>query len=496
MPILCLLVLGLLPAAARAALPAAQRQFFDDFCASTNVAQFPASSPWCVGSDPCAWTGVECDTETGAVVEKLNVDFDVGLPLTGSLPESVAAFSSLTEFSLYCANSFFAGNLTAAFLEQNAETLQRLVVVECPLLEGQLPETQGLHVVQHIEIHITGIGHRLTQAFLEGSASLVFLQISSSDIVGPLPDAFLEYTELEVLDLSSNKLTGAFPPTLCGLPSLKEIFLQQNYLNEFPDCIGDLDPRILCDISDNYVCDAPLGLLPCIAGGKDANTPPAKVDVCDVCGGNGTSCLDCFGVPFGGASADVCGTCNGNTIDPAECPDCAGTAGGTLEYDACGVCAGDNSTCTDCAGVVGGSAKKDLCHVCDGDGSTCTDCYGQLYGTAKYDVCGVCNGDGDTCDDCDGTPGGSKVIDACGVCGGNGLACRDCAGTANGTLTYDACDVCGGDGTTCGIEFIRRQTGSSESIYGTLLLILLGLCVFATCPLFLCFLYQREQARR
>lgn len=43
------------------------------------------------------------------------------------------------------------------------------------------------------------------------------------------------------------------------------------------------------------------------------------VDICGVCGGNGTSCLDCAGVPFGSAADDRCGVCNG---DGMSCLDC------------------------------------------------------------------------------------------------------------------------------------------------------------------------------
>jgi len=40
-------------------------------------------------------------------------------------------------------------------------------------------------------------------------------------------------------------------------------------------------------------------------------------------------------------------------------------------FDECGVCDGDNSTCLDCAGVPNGGAVVDECDVCDGDGSSC-----------------------------------------------------------------------------------------------------------------------------
>lgn len=497
-----LVLLALCVARLRAALLSSQAAFFRDVCESTNIGAFPFANRWCrAGTDPCTWTGVQCDSLDQTVVERLEIVFDLPLPLTGTLPESINAFSSLVAFRIYCANGYLDGELGTELFVQNSDTLQVLSVLECPLINGALPDTSGFPVATNITIFGTSIGERISSAFLGESGNLLELTISASDIVGPLPDAFANMSELRVLDLSGNKLTGGVPEILCGLPRLEALFLNQNYLNQFPSCLGEtMDPRVLCDLRDNYYCTNypdPATLAPCVVGPKDGFMLPMP-DVCGVCGGNGTSCLDCAGVPDGGFIVDVCGFCSEEEFqgEPEECPDCSGEVGGTLTYDACGVCGGDNSTCTDCAGVVGGSAKKDICHVCGGDGTTCTDCYGQLYGTAKRDVCGVCNGDGTTCDDCNGVPNGGAAFDVCGVCGGAGVMCRDCRGVVNGTLVYDACDVCGGNGTSCGIEFIRRQTGSESSAVSTILFILLGLCIFALCPLFVCQLWVRERQLR
>merc|ERR1712000_757945 len=95
---------------------------------------------------------------------------------------------------------------------------------------------------------------------------------------------------------------------------------------------------------------------------------PNRYDVCDVCAGNGQSCLDCAGTPFGQAQYDVCNVCGG---DGTTCRDCAGVPFGTSAYDACDVCGGDGTTCRDCQGVVFGTSRYDQCDVCDGDGTSC-----------------------------------------------------------------------------------------------------------------------------
>ena len=78
-------------------------------------------------------------------------------------------------------------------------------------------------------------------------------------------------------------------------------------------------------------------------------------DICDVCGGDGTSCLDCAGVPFGDAKLDKCDKCNGNN----ECLDCFGVPYGPAKEDRCGICGGDGSTCIQCTetSIKGDKAK-------------------------------------------------------------------------------------------------------------------------------------------
>lgn len=53
-----------------------------------------------------------------------------------------------------------------------------------------------------------------------------------------------------------------------------------------------------------------------------------------------------------------------------------GIPNGPNVVDVCGICGGDNSTCLDCSGVPGGNAVIDLCGQCQGNNSTC--CYNYL----------------------------------------------------------------------------------------------------------------------
>jgi hypothetical protein len=63
--------------------------------------------------------------------------------------------------------------------------------------------------------------------------------------------------------------------------------------------------------------------------------------------------------------------------------------------DACGVCGGDGSSCAGCDGVPNSGRRYDLCGVCGGDDAR--DCAGVACGSSRNDACGVCNGDGTSC---------------------------------------------------------------------------------------------------
>ena len=122
--------------------------------------------------------------------------------------------------------------------------------------------------------------------------------------------------------------------------------------------------------------------------------------------------------------------CDYQTLQPtAVCRlDCAGTPGGGKTIDVCGVCGGDGSTCT-CSGAACSSTSP--CPV-----SNCTICcgckqVGKIFQALVPDACGKCGGDGSSCLGCDNVPYSGQVFDACGKCGGNNESCVGCDGIIN-----------------------------------------------------------------
>ena len=148
--------------------------------------------------------------------------------------------------------------------------------------------------------------------------------------------------------------------------------------------------------------------------------------------------------------------------DVAACnynPDATADDGSCQEFDQCDVCGGDGTSCLGC--VYETACNYDETATID-DGSCVFYCPGcmdesacnydseaqQEDGTCQYlDECGICGGEGiaeGECD-CDG-----NVLDALGECGGPCLADDDGDGVCDDlddcVGAYDACGVCNGPG--------------------------------------------------
>jgi hypothetical protein len=60
------------------------------------------------------------------------------------------------------------------------------------------------------------------------------------------------------------------------------------------------------------------------------------------------------------------------TFTVLNCTDCSGTQLGTQLLDICGICGGDGTICLDCFGIPFGNGVLDDCNVCNGTNTTCS----------------------------------------------------------------------------------------------------------------------------
>lgn len=133
------------------------------------------------------------------------------------------------------------------------------------------------------------------------------------------------------------------------------------------DCLGVpfgtavIDDCGVCDGNNNDIDDCGV----CGGGNTDK-------DICGICGGDGSTCVDCLGVPNGTAVIDDCGVCDGQNQQKG----CDGKCFSGKVIDECEVCGGDGTSCLeiDCTGEPGGKAEIDRCGVCGGDGHSYLGC--------------------------------------------------------------------------------------------------------------------------
>lgn len=327
-----------------------------------------------------------------------------GNEIAGTIPQRIALMNSLLDLDL--SNNRLSGTIPVGFRDT---LLTSLNLASNELSGADDPNT----------------------AFQYGgtplSTSLQTLILDNNNLGPELPNLTV-FSKLRHLGLSRNQFSRpAFETDFLGTRGfyIPNTFAHLLYLDVSYNQFRTLDPLIaqdqpfvgVCNFTHNFLCDntpipavyqtanCDLGLLSngCSANCADrtcfdcrGTRGSATYDACGVCGGDGTTCLDCNYVPNGLATYDQCGVCNGQD---ESCMDCSGVPRGTRQYDVCDVCDGDGSTCVDCAGVVGGSSAYDHCDVCNGGNATCTDCTGALDGSATFDECGVCRGDGRSCAD-------------------------------------------------------------------------------------------------
>ena len=265
-----------------------------------------------------------------------------------------------------------------------------------------------------------------------------------------LDNIIIECVQMSML--SSPLMTGCTDPTACNYNT------SAVYSDPY-SCIYDngTQPGDICD------CD----------GMK-------TLDDCGVCGGDGSSCIDCASVPNGNTTEDDCGVCGGDNADM----DCAGDCFGDALVDDNGVCceSGNIDECDICDGPgrcwIGDCLPQYVeecdqisdilalthhCDYCQYTVDPCPegyDCFGVCGGSAEYDECNICGGDGipsGACDcagnvlDCNNVCGGAAFIDDCGVCsegntGHTANSDKDCNGDCFGTAEVDECGVCNAPG--------------------------------------------------
>ncbi|KAI6703553.1 hypothetical protein NL676_012689 [Syzygium grande] len=152
--------------------------------------------------------------------------------LTGNLPATFAGLINLRDFRI--SDNNFSGRIPEFI--QNWKQLNRSEMIASGL-EGPIPT--GVSLLNNmVGLRISDIiGPRQLFPDLSNMTGLVTLVLRNCNISGEIPSYIWNFQELEVVDLSFNKLVGEIPATITA-KSVRFIFLTGNILSgQVPDSI-------------------------------------------------------------------------------------------------------------------------------------------------------------------------------------------------------------------------------------------------------------------
>ncbi len=261
-------LLALFPLAAAAAIPTAERDALVALYQATGGSAWTDSTGWngAAGTE-CSWFGVGCD-ENGAAVTSLSLpannlvgpipaklasltrllwlDLSWNGGLTGPIGSQITSLANLE--SLLLTGTTMGGAIPASI--GSMTKLRYLAIDECGL-EGPIPAEIGqLTALEELWLDL----NELT-ALPSSVASLVnldILDVSGNRITGGIPEELGTLVGLQLLYLQGNQFSGDIPHELRTMVALRELDLSYNQLTgEIPEELGQLTALEDLDISAN-----------------------------------------------------------------------------------------------------------------------------------------------------------------------------------------------------------------------------------------------------
>ncbi|MCH87627.1 LRR receptor-like serine/threonine-protein kinase FLS2-like, partial [Trifolium medium] len=241
-----------------------------------------------VGKDCCNWIGIQCDNQTGSILQldlqQSHICTDVlsVSPLGGKLNPSLVDLKHLSYLDLSF-NDFegvsipkFIGSLNMLnYLDLSNANFSGVIPTHLGNLSnlhyldisdpsttlwvrdiGWLSTLSSLQYLNMNFVNITDTPHALFGA-VKMMPSLLELQLSSCNLAALVPSSpFLNITSLSVLDLSENPFNSSIPSWLFNMSSITKLSLYDSSLiGPFPSMLGRSNLYKLqnLDLSYNYL---------------------------------------------------------------------------------------------------------------------------------------------------------------------------------------------------------------------------------------------------
>ncbi|KAL7265692.1 hypothetical protein ACSBR1_003472 [Camellia fascicularis] len=181
---------------------------------------------------------------------------------TGSLPESLTSCINL--LALDVSKNSLTGNLPPWIFELGLQTVSltgnKLTgTMEFPSVSSMAASFQSLQILDLSSNSLSGEIPLVIARF----SSLRFLDVSQNSLIGSIPATIGELRTAQVVDFSFNQLMGSIPLEIGGAASLQELRLEQNFLtgkipSEIENC-SSLTSLVLS--KNNFTGPVPLAIV-------------------------------------------------------------------------------------------------------------------------------------------------------------------------------------------------------------------------------------------
>ena len=224
---------------------------------ATQGANWTNATGWTTARNPCTtWHGVVCNEGVieGLVLPGNNLANDVKLPIEfAGIPSEVSAITSLTTFVV-------AQNLLSGFLPTHFGRLTSLKTLNMSDNFFQLTpfpdDWVTLTNLGILDLDLNALSGTIPTG-VGALTSLSFLDYSRNLLNGAVPTELGNLIKLQVLRLQRNKALEGFPSSVGLLSALTELNVRfNNFDKALPDIFGALSNLEILDLGDNFFADA------------------------------------------------------------------------------------------------------------------------------------------------------------------------------------------------------------------------------------------------
>ncbi|XP_037404074.1 receptor kinase-like protein Xa21 [Triticum dicoccoides] len=176
--------------------------------------------------------------------------------LTGIIPASLGNITTLVFIS--CAHNRIKGNIPSEFAGLSG--LQYLYA-GANQLTGRFPQAiLNVSTLIGLGLTLNGLSGELPPNLCTSLANLRILTLGGNLFLGHIPSSFTNASNLSVIDLSTNNFTGLVPTTMSKLTKLSMLNLENNQLQahsredwEFLDSLGNCTELQILSMSVNFL---------------------------------------------------------------------------------------------------------------------------------------------------------------------------------------------------------------------------------------------------